>query len=129
MRHDAWRQDLAAYTERFDIEPRWADVDTLRHLNNSALHGLHQEARVRFLAARIGHGFWRDRNRDAVLESHDCDEQSRRHRSVGRQFKRVVRPGGQLLDVGRRQHRHALHHNPVLVPTREVREIHRIVRV
>ena len=61
MRHDAWRQDLAAYTERFDIEPRWADVDTLRHLNNSALHGLHQEARVRFLAAHIGHGFWRDR--------------------------------------------------------------------
>ncbi|MEN9629530.1 MAG: hypothetical protein RJA10_2757 [Pseudomonadota bacterium] len=61
MRHDPWRLDPTAYTERVDVEPRWADVDTLRHLNNSALHGLHQEARVRFLAARIGHGFWRDR--------------------------------------------------------------------
>ena len=61
MRHDPWRHDPAQYTECFTIEPRWADVDTLRHLNNSALHGLHQEARVRFLAARIGHGFWRER--------------------------------------------------------------------
>lgn len=61
MKHDSWRQDPAQYTARYDIEPRYADVDTLRHLNNSALHGLHHEARMRFLAERIGHAFWRER--------------------------------------------------------------------
>ena len=68
MRHDAWRHDPAQYTERFTIEPRYGDVDTLRHLNNSALHGLHHEARVRFLAARIGDGFWRARGPRLLAE-------------------------------------------------------------
>ncbi len=61
MKHDAWRHDAAQYTATYDIPARYADVDTLRHLNNSALHGLHQEARMRFLAERIGDGFWRER--------------------------------------------------------------------
>lgn len=61
MKHDAWRHDPAQYTARFELPTRYADVDTLRHLNNSALHGLHLEARMRFLAERIGDGFWRER--------------------------------------------------------------------
>lgn len=61
MRHDAWRQDPGRYPQRFEIAPRFADVDTLRHLNNSALHGLHLEARMRFLAATLGDAFWRGR--------------------------------------------------------------------
>jgi acyl-CoA thioesterase FadM len=59
MKHDAWRHDAAQYTARYELPTRYADVDTLRHLNNSALHGLHLEARMRFLAERIGDAFWR----------------------------------------------------------------------
>lgn len=79
MKHDRWRHDPAHYTARYDIPTRYADVDTLRHLNNSALHGLHQEARMRFLAERIGDGFWRERGprlrpsrvvTDFLLQSH-----------------------------------------------------------
>ena len=59
MKHDAWRHDAAQYTACCELPTRFADVDTLRHLNNSALHGLHLEARMRFLAERIGDAFWR----------------------------------------------------------------------
>lgn len=59
MKHDRWRHDPAHYTARYELPTRYADVDTLRHLNNSALHGLHLEARMRFLAERIGDAFWR----------------------------------------------------------------------
>lgn len=59
MKHDAWRHDAAQYTARYELPTRYADVDTLRHLNNSALHGLHLEARMRFLAERIGDAHWR----------------------------------------------------------------------
>lgn len=61
MKHDTWRHDPAQYSTLVDIATRYSDVDTLRHLNNSALHGLHAEARMRFLSARIGDGFWRAR--------------------------------------------------------------------
>lgn len=79
MKHDAWRHDPTQYTARYELPTRWADVDTLRHLNNSALHGLHLEARMRFLAERIGDGFWRERGprlrpsrvvTDFLLQSH-----------------------------------------------------------
>lgn len=79
MKHDAWRRDPSQYTARYELPTRWADVDTLRHLNNSALHGLHLEARMRFLAERIGDGFWRERGprlrpsrvvTDFLLQSH-----------------------------------------------------------
>ena len=61
MKNDTWRHDPAQYTARYDIAPRFSDVDTLRHLNNSALQGLHAEARMRFLSERIGDAFWRER--------------------------------------------------------------------
>lgn len=59
MKHDTWRHDPAQYSAHLDIAPRYSDVDTLRHLNNAALHGLHAEARMCFLVERIGDGFWR----------------------------------------------------------------------
>lgn len=59
MKHDAWRHDAAQYTACYELPTRYADVDTLRHLNNSALHGLHLEARMRFMSERIGDAFWR----------------------------------------------------------------------
>lgn len=61
MKHDAWRHDLGRYDFTFEIPTRYSDVDTLRHLNNSALSGLHQEARHRFLVDRLGDAFWRAR--------------------------------------------------------------------
>lgn len=67
MKHDPWRHDLSLYAARYEIAPRYSDVDTLRHLNNSALHGLHAEARMRFLTARIGDGFWRARGPRLVV--------------------------------------------------------------
>lgn len=61
MKHDPWRRDPAAYRWRGTLEPRWSDVDLLRHLNNSSLQGLHLEARMRLLSATIGDAFWRAR--------------------------------------------------------------------
>lgn len=61
MKHEAWRRDPSHYAWRGTLEPRWTDVDLLRHLNNSALQGLHLEARMRLLSAAIGDGFWRGR--------------------------------------------------------------------
>lgn len=55
MKREAWRRDPAAYPWQTGIAPRWSDVDTLRHLNNVALMGLHGEARMRWLAACLGH--------------------------------------------------------------------------
>lgn len=79
MKHERWRHDPAQYELSCTIEPRWSEVDTLRHLNNSALHGLHQEVRLRLLTARIGDAFWRARGprllasrvgTDFLLQSH-----------------------------------------------------------
>lgn len=55
MKREAWRRDPAAYPFQTEIAPRWSDVDTLRHLNNVALMGLHGEARMRWLADTVGH--------------------------------------------------------------------------
>lgn len=55
MKREPWRRDLAAYPFQIEIAPRWSDVDTLRHLNNVSLMGLHGEARMRWLADRTGH--------------------------------------------------------------------------
>jgi len=42
------RLDLAAYPYLTEIEPRFGDMDPLRHLNNVALAGIYEEGRVRF---------------------------------------------------------------------------------
>lgn len=109
MKHDTWRHDLAQYTSTFDIAPRYADVDTLRHLNNSALHVLHQEARMRFIVPRIGDDFWRGRGprlllaratTDFLLESHYPEPLTAGVRVTARDEQRVVL-GTALFQHGR----------------------------
>ncbi len=58
MKHDAWRHDPAAYGAPEPAPTRFADVDTRRHVNNIAVHGLHQEARQRWLMAAGGAAVW-----------------------------------------------------------------------
>ena len=60
MKHDAWRHDSAAYGPPEPAPTRFADVDTRRHVNNIAVHGLHQEARQRWLMAAGGAPVWPD---------------------------------------------------------------------
>ncbi|MBP6901786.1 MAG: hypothetical protein KBC73_16945 [Burkholderiaceae bacterium] len=49
-----WRRDAFAYPWSAPLAPRWSDCDTLRHLNNVALIGLHAEARQQWLAEVLG---------------------------------------------------------------------------
>jgi acyl-CoA thioesterase FadM len=58
MKHQAWRHDPAAYGAPQPAPTRFADVDTRRHVNNIAVHGLHQEARQRWLMAAGGAAVW-----------------------------------------------------------------------
>ena len=64
MKHEAWRHDPAAYGTPVDepspVVARFADVDTRRHVNNIAVHGLHHEARQRWLQALGGAAVWPD---------------------------------------------------------------------
>ena len=47
-RHDARRLDPAAYPWTVEIDTRFGDMDVNFHLNNVAVAGLYEEARVRF---------------------------------------------------------------------------------
>jgi acyl-CoA thioesterase FadM len=58
MKHEAWRHDPAAYGASQPAPTRFADVDTRRHVNNIAVHGLHAEARQHWLMAVGGAAVW-----------------------------------------------------------------------
>lgn len=59
MKSQAWRHDAAAYPFHTELWPRLTDVDTLQHLNNVALVGLHGEACQRWQRAVLGEAVWR----------------------------------------------------------------------
>lgn len=48
MRHDPARLELARYPWAVEIPTRFGDLDPLGHLNNVAVAGLYEDARVRF---------------------------------------------------------------------------------
>lgn len=48
MRHDLRRLDRAAYPWTVEVATRFGDMDVNFHLNNVAVAGLYEEARVRF---------------------------------------------------------------------------------
>ena len=48
MRHDPRRLDPAAYPWTVEVATRFGDMDINFHLNNIAVAGLYEEARVRF---------------------------------------------------------------------------------
>ena len=45
------RLELATYPYRTELDTRFGDMDVQRHLNNVALAGLYEEARVRFISS------------------------------------------------------------------------------
>ncbi|PRB80911.1 thioesterase family protein [Pseudomonas sp. MYb185] len=45
-------------TLRYTLSPRYTDLDTWRHVNNSRLYQLHQEARIRAHIQRFGKDAW-----------------------------------------------------------------------
>ncbi|MFZ0267325.1 acyl-CoA thioesterase [Caulobacter sp.] len=47
-RPEAWRLDPASYPHRAVIQTRFQDLDPLGHINNVAMAGLFETARVRF---------------------------------------------------------------------------------
>jgi acyl-CoA thioesterase FadM len=48
MKDHHWRRQLESYDFQYTIEPRYADMDAERHVNNVAVQALHAEALARF---------------------------------------------------------------------------------
>ena len=48
MRNDPWRREADRYAFQLKVDTRFADMDPNRHLNDSAIARLYEEARVRF---------------------------------------------------------------------------------
>ena len=55
MKPEPHRLALASYHYKTIIEPRFGDMDALRHLNNVALAGIYEEGRLRFTSG-FNHG-------------------------------------------------------------------------
>ena len=62
------RLDLATYAFQTNIEPRFGDMDALRHLNNVALAGIYEEGRLRFTATFGHHPTGERRGRPMLAE-------------------------------------------------------------
>lgn len=58
MKDQPWRRELQSYDFLHQMQPRFADIDTERHVNNVALHGLHAEACVRYQLQLLGEPAW-----------------------------------------------------------------------
>lgn len=54
MKQQLWRRDPVSYDAHYSLQSRYADLDTLQHLNNVAVQGLHAEGRQVFLLERLG---------------------------------------------------------------------------
>lgn len=50
--------DKASSSHHFTFSPRYTDLDTWRHVNNSRIYQLHMEARVRAHVSRFGQDAW-----------------------------------------------------------------------
>lgn len=51
-----WQMNPTAYDFRYTLSPHYAHMDTLRHINNVAVHSFHVEARMRYQLAVLGRG-------------------------------------------------------------------------
>lgn len=56
-RHAAALLQMSSYPFAMSIEPRYADMDIVRHINNLALAEYHEEARTRFFMTLFGDDF------------------------------------------------------------------------
>ncbi len=68
MKPSQTRLDLSSYPISVEIATRFADMDALRHLNNVALAGVYEEARMRFGAAVDVRSRWEAGHRLVVGE-------------------------------------------------------------
>lgn len=59
---------LGSYPFKTRIEPRFGDMDALRHLNNVALAGIYEEGRLRFTASFNHHPVGEERGRPMLAE-------------------------------------------------------------
>ena len=92
MKDHHWRRQLESYDFHCTIEPRYADMDAERHVNNVAVQALHAEALMRF-QAQAGGGW----NPDGAL-LHPF--QSEVHFLKVTHYPEPVRCGVRLLAVG-----------------------------
>lgn len=58
MKNETWRRDPSFYDRLYPLATRYTDVDPWRHLNNVAVYGLHQEARIQWLVQALGENAW-----------------------------------------------------------------------
>lgn len=54
MRTPTWQSDAERYDFRHTLPLQYAHLDTIRHANNVAVHGMHVEARVRYQLTVLG---------------------------------------------------------------------------
>ncbi|WP_186453809.1 acyl-CoA thioesterase [Denitratisoma sp. DHT3] len=57
MKFDPRRLAAGAYPFAMTVEPRFADMDIVKHINNLAVAEYYEEARVRFLMEVLGEDF------------------------------------------------------------------------
>lgn len=54
MNTPQWQHDPARYECRHTVAPQYSHLDTIRHINNVAVHSLHLEARIRHQLGVLG---------------------------------------------------------------------------
>ena len=94
MRTAQERLDLATYPFSTELDTRFGDMDVQRHLNNVALAGLYEEARVRFVSSLFQIHLRPDGQRPVLAEA------TIRYLAEGRYPGRVTAAAG-LLRLGR----------------------------
>ncbi len=85
---------LATYPYRTELDTRFGDMDVQRHLNNVALAGLYEEARVRFITSLYQIHLRGDGQRPVLAEA------SIRYLAEGRYPGRLTGAAG-LVRIGR----------------------------
>ena len=94
MKPPAERLVLATYPFATELDTRFGDMDVQRHLNNVALAGLYEEARVRFVSSLFQIHSRPDSQRPVLAEA------TIRYLAEGRYPGRLVAAAG-LLRLGR----------------------------
>ena len=89
---------LESYAFKTRIEPRFGDMDALRHLNNVALAGIYEEGRLRFTGTFNHHAIGERRGRPMLAEV------TIRYLAEG-QYPGALTVGVGVLQIGRSSYR------------------------
>ena len=109
------RLQLATYPYATELDTRFGDMDVQRHLNNVALAGLYEEARVRFVSSLYQIHLRPDGQRPVLAEA------TIRYLAEGRYPGRLVAAAG-LLRLGRTSYviGQAMFQNTVCIGTADI---------